>query len=67
VSGVDNFNVVIDGAALSIEFSPVVKVKVEYNDWSVPERQTAQGLAAHAHPLRINGQIACGEPSTFML
>jgi hypothetical protein len=39
VSGVDNFNVVIvdfmDGTALSVEFSPVVKLKVEYNDWSV--------------------------------
>ena len=39
VSGVDNFNVVnvdfMDGTALTVQFSPVVKVKVEYNDWSV--------------------------------
>jgi len=34
-----SFNVVnidfMDGTALTVQFSPVVKGKVEYNDWSV--------------------------------
>jgi len=39
VTGVDNYNVVnvdfMDGTALSVQLSPAVKLKVEYNDWSV--------------------------------
>jgi len=39
VSGVDNFNVVnvdfMDGTTLTVQFTPVVSLKIEYNDWSV--------------------------------
>jgi hypothetical protein len=39
VSGMDAFNVVnvdfLDGTALTIQVSPALELKVEYNDWSV--------------------------------
>jgi len=41
VSGVDDFNVVnidfMDGTAVTVAMAPSIKLKVEYNDWTVPE------------------------------
>jgi hypothetical protein len=41
VSGVDNFNVVsvefMDSTAFTVELFPVLQLKAEYNDWTVPE------------------------------
>lgn len=50
VSGIDNFNVVnvefMDGTAFTVELFPTVRLKTEYNDWTV-----AEGKLLKAWPL----------------
>lgn len=47
VSAVDAFNVVniefMDGTALTVEMSPAIKLKVEYNDSTVAEGELLKG------------------------